>query len=517
MDRLRENLGPITPRQYEVDIASQCLKENTLIVLPTGLGKTAIAALVAREIMDHGKRVLFLAPTKPLVSQHLKTLKSFLNLDRDYAGSLTGETSEKSRPVMMSRKLLVSTPQSIENEIAKGSFVHSGFGLVVFDEVHRATGNYSYVAIARNPELRSGCLFMGMTASPGSDRSRLMGLMNEMGFSKIIVKTEKDPEISRYVNDTRIEVVRIKRPREAEVILTSAWEVLRSLKERLSRSEYFAGATVKRSDVARAIPDMVQRARSGETELFGLVSQATAFIRFDYAVEYLESQGVEIFHDYISRILSSQDRSAIRTIQILRSHPEFHKMMSLTETFLEHGDNPKMLYVQRLITERLKSAPESRIIVFTHFRKTSDILSAFLAKGSGDVKVARFIGQGSKAQDKGLKQKEQEEILQKFRNGDFNVLVATSVAEEGLDIPATDLVIFFEPISSDIRSIQRRGRTGRARAGEVIILTYEGGRDIGYLLSSFSKERKMISNIRSMGQESASPQRGKKKDLFDFS
>ncbi len=517
MDRLRENLGPISPRDYQVDIASRCLKENTVVVLPTGLGKTAIAALVAREIISRNQRVLFLAPTKPLVSQHLKTLKSLLDIEDPEITSLTGETSEKNRPELMLRKVLVSTPQTVENEIEKGNFDSSGLGLVVFDEVHRATGNYAYVNIARNPELRSRCLYMGMTASPGSDRSKLRELMKEMGFSSIIVKTESDPDVRRYVNETRIEVVRIKRSREADVILQSAREVLSSLKERLSKSDYFAGAKVRRSDVAQSIPDIIQKARSGEPKLFGLVSLATAYIRFDYAVEYLESQGVEIFHDYLAKMLSSEEKSAAKTVQILSAHPEFHKMMALTETFMEHGDNPKMLYVKRLIDERLASAPGSRIIVFTHFRKTSELLASFLGSQPGNIRAARFVGQGSREKDRGLKQKEQEEIIQKFREGELNVLIATSVAEEGLDIPSTDLVIFFEPISSDIRSIQRRGRTGRARAGEVIILTYEGGRDVGYLLSSLNKERKMISNIKSMSEEKTAPAPPKKKDLFDFS
>ena len=86
-------------------------------------------------------------------------------------------------------------------------------------------------------------------------------------------------------------------------------------------------------------------------------------------------------------------------------------------------------------------------------------------------------------------------MVEKFKKGEYNVLVATSVAEEGLDIPATDMVIFYEPVPSEIRSIQRRGRTGRARIGKVVILTIKGTRDIAYLWSSRNKEKKMKNEL----------------------
>jgi ERCC4-related helicase len=71
---------------------------------------------------------------------------------------------------------------------------------------------------------------------------------------------------------------------------------------------------------------------------------------------------------------------------------------------------------------------------------------------------------------KGLNQKEQVEILKSFHEGAVNVLVATSVAEEGLDIGEVDLIVFFESVGSLIRSVQRMGRTGRKRCGRVVVL-----------------------------------------------
>ena len=76
------------------------------------------------------------------------------------------------------------------------------------------------------------------------------------------------------------------------------------------------------------------------------------------------------------------------------------------------------------------------------------------------------MGQATKDAEKGLSQKKQIAALTRFREGEFKVLIATSVGEEGLDVPSTDLVIFYEPVPSEIRSIQRKGRTGRSASGK---------------------------------------------------
>ena len=121
------------------------------------------------------------------------------------------------------------------------------------------------------------------------------------------------------------------------------------------------------------------------------------------------------------------------------------------------------------------------------------------------IKAVRFVGQSSRADDEGLSQKKQAEILQKFRAGEFNVLIATSVGEEGIDIPATDMVLFYEPVPSEIRSIQRKGRTGRARAGRVVVLMAKGTRDEAYYWISDRKEKTMNRQMQSLsGQTSES-------------
>jgi len=165
-------------------------------------------------------------------------------------------------------------------------------------------------------------------------------------------------------------------------------------------------------------------------------------------------------------------------------------------------------------------------LVFTHYRDTCELVANKLSKIEG-AKVAKLIGQAERGSDKGLKQKEQVGVLEKFRRGEKNVLVATSVGEEGLDVASTDLVIFYEPVPSEIRTIQRRGRTGRRSPGRVVIMVTRGTMDEAYLYSSQKKESAMRRRLYKLSEkheekktsenhEEKPEHREGQKSIFDF-
>ncbi|MCJ2514019.1 MAG: DEAD/DEAH box helicase family protein, partial [Candidatus Thermoplasmatota archaeon] len=87
-------------REYQVNIAESSYKENTLLVLPTGLGKTVIALILISKIIkinQNSEKILFLAPTKPLVLQHAQFLKNFLTINNELISTFTGEISPEER------------------------------------------------------------------------------------------------------------------------------------------------------------------------------------------------------------------------------------------------------------------------------------------------------------------------------------------------------------------------------------------------------------------------------------
>lgn len=493
--------GNIEPREYQLNLFNSAREKNTLIVLPTGLGKTVIAAMLANYIISEKKeRVLFLAPTRPLIHQHFETLKELLKLDDREISEFTGEVDNEDRSLFwITSKLIVSTPQVALNDLQHGLYDISKFGLIVFDEAHRATGNYAYVNIAqRYLELRPR-LILAITASPGWNKEKFSEIVKLLGIENVEIRNENDSDVKKYFGGINIESIRLKRSEEEIQLSNIIKKISGNIATRLKDMNVIESTKVSRSELAKLVPDLAQKAKEGNKNLFTIIPYITALIRLDYLLEYLETQGIEIAYDYLNQMLDSEEKTLQRTVTILSKFTEFAELrIKMKDLIDRHPVNQKMYMTLRLCENEIAENPDGRIIVFTHFRKTSELLSDYLKKNSKVLKPVRFVGQSSKELDQGMSQRIQEDIIGKFRNGDYNVLVATSVAEEGLDIPATDLVIFYEPVPSEIRSIQRRGRTGRTHTGEVKILLYEGTRDIGYYISSMRREAKMNRNISGM-------------------
>ncbi|NTV77422.1 MAG: DEAD/DEAH box helicase, partial [Methanothrix sp.] len=179
----------VEKRLFQMDLASQALQASSLIVVPTGLGKTVIALMVLLARMDKGK-VLFLAPTKPLVDQHASFLQRVLR-DRDAVVMMTGERTPESRMELWSRGyIVVSTPQVIENDLLSRRIDLAEVSLIIFDEAHRAVGGYAYVYIAdRYRREAKSPLVLGITASPGSQSEKIAEICSNLGIERIQTRT----------------------------------------------------------------------------------------------------------------------------------------------------------------------------------------------------------------------------------------------------------------------------------------------------------------------------------------
>ena len=488
-------------REYQINIARSCLRGNTLVVLPTGLGKTIIAILVMVEILlKKGGKILFLAPTKPLVEQHARSIKELTKIET--VAKFTGEVAKtRRREISKDSKVIVATPQVIHNDIISGDINLEEFTLVIFDEAHRAVGNYAYTYIAREyRKRRKDHLILGITASPGGDEEKIMEILENLGIENVEIRTEEDRDVKPYVKGFKIRWVELPMPEELRVLHASLKDLYKSIIDNLRKIGLFVTIRrVTRSDILRAQKEIQDGIKEGRGEYYQAAVLLTQAIKVDYALEYLETQGFEACYNYLQKIIEEGNtRGGSKASRVLIRDDKFINVVKLAREIadrIEDIENPKLNALRIIVRKELANNPDSRIIVFTHFRETSIIVANALREVP-NVRVARFVGQASKGEeDRGLKQKEQVEIINKFRKGEYNVLVATSVAEEGLDIPATDMVIFYEPVPSEIRSIQRRGRTGRSKIGKVVILTIKGTRDIAYLWSSRSKERKMKNEL----------------------
>jgi Fanconi anemia group M protein len=497
----------VEKRLFQLDLAATALKSSSLVVVPTGLGKTVIALMVILARMDKG-RILFLAPTKPLVEQHAAFLQRVLK-DKDLVSMMTGESPpEKRSESWRQSRIVVSTPQVIENDLLSRRIDLEDVSLVIFDEAHRAVGNYAYVYIAdryhreaKNPRV------LGITASPGSQSEKIAEICTNLHIETIQTRTENDPDVAPFVHEREIEWVKLTVPKELLQIRTAIEELLTRRIDDLNLlgvSSVRIDAKSSKKELLGLQATLMSSAKSkANRSTFAAISLMAEILKLHHAVELAETQGPDALARYFQRLDGEAlSRSGSKASRRIMQDPSFRQVVeALRNLKVEH---PKPAAVLRILQEQIAEKPDARIMVFTNYRDTATSLLKFL-KDDNAIRAVRFVGQSSRENDEGLSQKKQADILQKFRAGDFNVLIATSVGEEGIDIPATDLVIFYEPVPSEIRSIQRKGRTGRARAGRVVVLMAKGTRDEAYYWISDRKEKTMNRQIRGLsgpGQES---------------
>lgn len=488
-------------REYQHNIANSAAKASTLVVLPTGLGKTIVAVLViAKELKKKNNKILFLSPTKPLVNQHAQFLKKVLKID-DSVVVFTGEVSPAKRKEMWNNsRIIVSTPQVIENDLISKRINLRNISLIIYDEVHRAVGNYSYVFVSDiYGKQRNERLSLGMTASPGNDISKILEVCKNLEISNIEIRTKYDPDVKPYVHDLKIMWKEVDLPKEfsytLQLLRKALSDRLKILKE-IGVVESSSLSLINRTkllDIQKRIQEELRSSPTPPKPLFKAASAQNAALKLYHAIELMQTQGINALRNYFQRMgneaLSKSGSKASR--DILKDSNVLEALAYAKSLDIEH---PKIPEIVKIVKEQFNIKKDSKIIIFTHYRDTSLYVLEQLDL-IDNVRPVRFVGQAGKGEDKGLTQKEQIEIISKFKDDVFNVLIATSVAEEGLDIPSTDLVVFYEPVPSEIRTIQRRGRTARKMPGKVIILITKGTPDVGYYWSSRRKERMMRSEL----------------------
>ncbi|GBE55788.1 MAG TPA: DEAD/DEAH box helicase [Euryarchaeota archaeon] len=478
----------IIKREYQIKIAQEALKGNTLVVLPTGLGKTIIALLTAIEAVNNGK-ILFLAPTKPLVHQHLETFRKFTTINALEA--FTGEVKkEKRAELWKSAEAIFSTPQTILKDLESCTYSLDSVSLIIFDEAHRSAGNYAYVEIAR----RYSGLILGLTASPGGDKEKIEEVLKNLKIEIVKARLPWDEDVKAYVKEIKVSWKRValtsNQKKASEIISELLREKLNRLKK-MGFLTYKSTSNISKKDIIELGNIIRKRFTMGKRGyLFGASSIQMAAMHAFNLLELAETQGTVPALAYIER-LKRKEKKSKGEISFLKDKrvTTFQKTLSVTET-----SHPKLKVLLRIVEEQLSNKEDSLIIIFVQYRDTINTVLETLEKE--EIKALRFVGQANRENEKGMSQKHQTEALETFRNRRVNVLVASSVAEEGLDIPKVDLVIFYEPVPSEIRAIQRRGRTGRSAMGKVIILIAEGTKDEAYYFAEIAREKKMNNFVR---------------------
>lgn len=501
-----EFLKNINPREYQEKIFESCAKENCLVVLPTGLGKTLIALMLAIHRIKEfpGEKVVFLAPTKPLAEQHLNYFtKNLPELFGDMQ-LFTGEVKAPQRKkIWQTADIIFSTPQCIANDLKKKLYDLKDVCLLIEDEAHRCIKNYDYNFIAQR--YTSEALhprIIGLTASPGSESSKIKEICKNLSIKNVELRSRDSPDVKSYLQEMEFEKIILDFPSEFLEIKHVLLKLINEYVEELRLRKILFGPANKTSliELQKKISSILSH-HSGSNFNYMLGASACAqAIKLNHALELLETQTLSGFNKYLKEILSQAAKKQSKGVVKLVAKTEFNFIfMQSNELLAKKREHPKIEKVCEILKKEFLENPGSKIIIFTQFRETAKKISEEINSIEKIISKV-FIGQAMK-NGEGLTQKNQKKIIEDFSEGKINVLVATSIAEEGLDIPEVNAVIFYEPVPSAIRAIQRAGRTARLSKGKLIMLITKGTRDESFFYVSKSREKKMKTAIEGIQKD----------------
>ena len=500
--------GVVRALPFQLDLARVGLDEDLLVVLPTGLGKTVIAALLAAEVLRRSNgKVLVVAPTRPLVQQHAESFARWLTPLR--FARFTGTVK---RPVREggweSADVVFATPEIVVNDLAAERYRLNDVDLIVYDEAHHAVGKYAYVPLATQfrSERPQGSRVLGLTASPGGKDERIEEVVANLGVQRIEARTREDDGVREYVQAIDVEYRWVDLPPQAQRIRELLDTAAHATARKLQKMGYLRKKPIRTISVKDLIALRAEIfARPGPmVRRFGPLFHQLVLLHLHHAEERLETQGISPFVQYLDR-LASKEKPSRGDLAVLKL-PEVVRARKEAEEFLRSSrepSHPKLDALVELVRETLARPRDHppRILVFAQYRDTIQTIQSILELQGWAT--GRFVGQATRdADDKGMNQKEQGRILSAFREGRFPILVASSVAEEGLDVPDVDLVVFFESVPSEIRAIQRRGRTGRSSLGRVTVLLTRETRDVQYQAAEVRREQSMRRIVRRLSRES---------------
>ena len=509
MENIKKYLTNISPRKYQEEIYSTCKNKNCLVVLPTGLGKTLVALLLAIERLAKfpEDKILFLAPTRPLAEQHLKYFKKHLLELFATMELFTGKTqAEKRTELWQNADIIFSTPQCIANDLKNNLYSLESVSLLIEDECHRCLKNYSYTFVAEKyKEQSKHQRILGLTASPGHEQEKISKICRNLNIEAIEIRTRDSSDVKEYLQELDFEIVKLDFPEEFEVIKQLLKKIFDKKVDELKNRKLLFGPATKKNILE--LQHRLMKVISSGNKHFNILSGASAcstVIKLQHSLELLETQTLSSFQNYLLGLFKQAEQGKSKAVQQLVKQPEFNQAyIKLIELVTKKVEHPKLLKLKEIIKKELESDPKMKSLVFAQFRDTVTKICKELNQVEG-INARVFVGQAKKGEGKdetGLSQKEQQEIIQEFSLGTINVLAATQIGEEGLDIPEVNSVIFYEPIPSAIRKIQRAGRTARLSKGKLIMLVTKKTRDESYYWAAFHKEKQMYQVLDNMKKD----------------
>ena len=459
-------------RNYQFEISQECIKHNTLVCLPTGTGKTFIAAVVIMNFYRWypNGTIIFCAPTRALVEQQITACNQFTLIPDKETTIFTGtKRKEDRKKIWKNYKVIYATPQIIQFELERGNLDATRVSLIVFDEAHHARSKHSYCMITRMIAERSSQFrIVGLTATPGKDMASIQAVIYNLMISKVIYKDETDQDVAQYQHNTDVEIITVPLGGDE----TALSDLLNQCIAFIANKVQVLLSVTDPNFLTKGIVFMtMSRLKNGEkgTGFFSKMSNLGILMTLTSMKEKLQKYGPSFLDKALNDFEGKKQSPEKRALMDF----EPFKKLKKSSTATKRSSHPKLAKLSVILEDFFAKNTDSRCIVFTNFRDVAQDIASHV-KMIPNVKASVFTGKGTTMTDEGQSENMQHAIVDLFRKGNINLIVATCIAEEGLDIGEVDLIICYDTQSSPLRTVQRMGRTGRKRAGKVIFLMAEG-------------------------------------------
>ncbi|AMD20752.1 HDR009Cp [Eremothecium sinecaudum] len=568
-------------RDYQFEIVKRALFENVLCAIPTGMGKTFIASTVMLNYYNWTKtsKIIFTAPTRPLVAQQIKACLGITGLPYSDTAILLDKSRKHREQIWAEKRVFFATPQVIENDLKRGALNPNDIVLLVIDEAHRARGSYAYVEVAKfidrfNTSYRT----LALTATPAADLEGVQEVVENLHISKIELRTEESEDIRKYMKRRDTEKVNVPLLPEIEDIIEQLGiaitpvlneAVQLGIFDRCEPTYINAFVAMQQSQKVLMNPSLPEGVKWRNYFILQLLCHV------GHMLKRLKIYGIQTFYTYFDNKFrefttkyglgksTNKTAASFYYSSILKNVIKSCQRYISNPAFLGHG---KLQCVRDRLEEFLSGLRvDSRVIIFTELRESalelvkciddmnnrhlrphifigqsrgkegfddSEYIRKFAPKGRTKAERLRRLEEekeiaasklrkleferqqrsthrtatSEEAQITGMTQKQQKDVLDRFKRGEFNVLVCTSIGEEGLDIGEVDMIICYDTTSSPIKNIQRMGRTGRKRDGKIVLLlsanesnkfekAMEDYRELQKLISRDSLEYKVSDRI----------------------
>ncbi|HKZ60032.1 MAG TPA: DEAD/DEAH box helicase [Candidatus Thermoplasmatota archaeon] len=470
-------------RPYQLAIARGALSEPSLVVLPGGLGKSTVAALVAAErLRQAGGFVLILAPTRPR-ARHLKLACAAALSPSLRVGEVTPRTSRRvRREVFENAGVVVATPEPIADDLSAGRLDLSRCSLLVVDGADRTVGDFAYAEVSKALRRdRPGGLVLALTAPHAGDRRRTAAIMDALALRRLDLRTREDGDVKAYLAPQPLEVVEVELDgplRAMQELLERELEPEVRTLARLAALPEVPAHLVGRRHLAAAGESLRRRRGRDRGEAFeGLKAHARAMLLVQ-ALEICEAQGAGPLQEFLAGLgAGPYAPRAERALGASRAVQEV-KALALAQAKSLH---PKEAVAVALVLDLIRQRPGARALVFAETTGTGRALADAFSCGPplGPGLSARALeaprGPGS---DGAAAEARQRETLRAFENGRVQVVVATRLAAGGLPVPDADLAVFLGASPLEVRAVQRRSRRGGRAPGRLVVLAVKGTRDI---------------------------------------